>query len=1038
MSDNEEELYDEFGNYIGPDLDSSDDDDDDDETALVPPGTVAPDDASDVSGDDQDENALVMRDDENVMTTTAATTADPMHAIVLHEDKEHYASAEQVYGDDVRVAVLDEDAMELETPIVEPVLTKSHHADSDDRDKQNVFAPEDWLYTEDYLGVQLSNETTRTRRLVAIVGHFHHGKTSLVDLLLESTYRVKKNHKNAVVDESRQANTQAGPRYLDTLLAEQARQMSLVSTPLTTLLPDTRGKTFAISMLDCPGHVQFHDESVAALKASDGAVVVVDVVEGIMMHTEMVVRQAISEGLSLTLVLSKMDRLIVELKLPPRDAYYKLLHIVDSLNELVGMVSRGRYPKISPERGNVAFCSAQHGYLFTLPSFAQVYMEHFDRLGDNIAVDGFAQRLWGDAYLDPETRTFHRSSRDCLTPNVERTFCVYVLEPLYKIYSACLGEREPDVNALLRGVGVLLHKDELRANSTVLLKAALSRFLQTANHGFVDMLTQHVPCPAVAAAGKIARCYTGPLLDDDADTADSKQRLVQAMRNCDPHGPLIIHVVKLYASRDGQSFQALGRVYSGTVRPATPVKVLGEAYVPNVDDEDVGTATVENVAIPRGRFHTSISLVKAGNWVLLEGVDATIAKTATIVGLECPENVHIFAPLKFPHTGGESVMKLAIEPLNPAELPKMVEGLRRVSKAYPMVQTKVEESGEHVLLGTGELYLDCVMYDLRQVYSDIEVKVADPIVSFRETVIETSSIKCFAETTNKRNKLTFLAEPLDDGLAENLEAGKVKTQWDQKKLGRFFQVNYNWDLLSSRSVWAFGDSPTHGTNILMDDTLPSEVDTSLLKTCKSSIVQGFQWATREGPLCEEPVRGTKIKILDCVLADKAIHRGGGQVIPTARKTVHSSLLTATPRLMEPVYRLQIQCPGAIVDAIQPLLTRRRGHMVQDRPVSGSTHCIVKAYIPVLDSFGFETDLRTFTQGQAMVFSVFDHWSVVPGDPLDRSIILHPLEPSPAQHLARELLIKTRRRKGLSEDVPVSKFFDESMKAQLEQVNAVLQ
>jgi U5 small nuclear ribonucleoprotein component len=383
-------------------------------------------------------------------------------------------------------------------------------------------------------------------------------------------------------------------------------------------------------------------------------------------------------------------------------------------------------------------------------------------------------------------------------------------------------------------------------------------------------------------------------------------------------------------------------------------------------------------------------------------------------------------------------MKLAIEPLNPAELPKMVEGLRRVSKAYPMVQTKVEESGEHVLLGTGELYLDCVMYDLRQVYSDIEVKVADPIVSFRETVIETSSIKCFAETTNKRNKLTFLAEPLDDGLAENLEAGKVKTQWDQKKLGRFFQVNYNWDLLSSRSVWAFGDSPTHGTNILMDDTLPSEVDTSLLKTCKSSIVQGFQWATREGPLCEEPVRGTKIKILDCVLADKAIHRGGGQVIPTARKTVHSSLLTATPRLMEPVYRLQIQCPGAIVDAIQPLLTRRRGHMVQDRPVSGSTHCIVKAYIPVLDSFGFETDLRTFTQGQAMVFSVFDHWSVVPGDPLDRSIILHPLEPSPAQHLARELLIKTRRRKGLSEDVPVSKFFDESMKAQLEQVNAVLQ
>jgi U5 small nuclear ribonucleoprotein component len=237
-------------------------------------------------------------------------------------------------------------------------------------------------------------------------------------------------------------------------------------------------------------------------------------------------------------------------------------------------------------------------------------------------------------------------------------------------------------------------------------------------------------------------------------------------------------------------------------------------------------------------------------------------------------------------------------------------------------------------------------------------------------------------------------------------------------------------LLSSRSVWAFGDSPTCGSNILMDDTLPSEVDKQLLDSCRSSIVQGFQWATREGPLCEEPVRGSKIKILDAVFADKAIHRGGGQVIPTARRAVHSSILTATPRLMEPIYRLQIQCPGEIVDSIQNVLKRRRGHIVQDKPIPGSLLYNVKGFIPMLDSFGFETDLRTFTQGQAMVHSVFDHWDLVPGDPLDKNIILHPLEPSPSQHLARELLLKTRRRKGLSEDVSINKFFDDAMKAQM--------
>jgi len=268
-------------------------------------------------------------------------------------------------------------------------------------------------------------------------------------------------------------------------------------------------------------------------------------------------------------------------------------------------------------------------------------------------------------------------------------------------------------------------------------------------------------------------------------------------------------------------------------------------------------------------------------------------------------------------------------------------------------------------------------------------------------------------------------------LAETLEAGKVNILWDVKKMGRFFQTKYDWDLLSARSVWAFGPVPKTGPNILMDDTLPSEVDKVLLHSCKSSMIQGFQWATREGPLCEEPVRSTKIKILDVVLADKPILRGGGQMIPTTRKVVHSSILTASPRLMEPVYRVQIQCPGEIISGIQPIISKRRGHIVFDKPIAGTPLSLVKAFLPVMDSFGFETDVRTLTQGQAMVFSVFDHWAVVPGDPLDRSILLHPLEPSPMQHLAREFMVKTRRRKGLSDDVSVVKFFDERMRSQLE-------
>jgi len=127
-------------------------------------------------------------------------------------------------------------------------------------------------------------------------------------------------------------------------------------------------------------------------------------------------------------------------------------------------------------------------------------------------------------------------------------------------------------------------------------------------------------------------------------------------------------------------------------------------------------------------------------------------KTATITNIasssEDEDNSpYIFRPLRF---DTEPILKIAVEPVNPTELPKMLEGLRKINKSYPITTTKVEESGEHIILGTGELFLDCALHDLRKLYAEIDIKVADPVVKFCETVVETSSIKCYAETPNKK------------------------------------------------------------------------------------------------------------------------------------------------------------------------------------------------------------------------------------------------------------------------------------------------
>lgn len=144
------------------------------------------------------------------------------------------------------------------------------------------------------------------------------------------------------------------------LHTEQDRALSIKSTPMTFLLQDTRDKSFVVNVMDTPGHVNFSDECTAAFRLSDGAVIFVDAVEGVMMQTERLIKHAMQERLAVTVVINKVDRLILELKLPPQDAYVKLRHTIDEINELIMIHADGVDDlTVSPLKGNVCFASSQ-------------------------------------------------------------------------------------------------------------------------------------------------------------------------------------------------------------------------------------------------------------------------------------------------------------------------------------------------------------------------------------------------------------------------------------------------------------------------------------------------------------------------------------------------------------------------------------------------------------------------------------------------------------------------------------------------------
>jgi U5 small nuclear ribonucleoprotein component len=717
----------------------------------------------------------------------------PSNAVILHEDKQYYPTAQEVYGADVETMVQEEDAQPLTQPIIAPVEQKKFTVQ--EADLPPVFFDRGFM-------TDLMNFPEQIRN-IAFAGHLHHGKTALMDMLVMETHDISDR-----LEKKTGKKRDEQLRYTDIHHLERERGLSIKSAPMSLVLQNTKGKSHLLNILDTPGHVNFVDEVASSLRLVDGVVLVVDVVEGVQVNTEQIIKYAVLEDLPLTLVVNKMDRLILELKLPPTDAYFKLKHVVEEVNTVIEntLPGQGEKRRLSPEKGNVLFACSSMGWCFTLQSFAKMYAQSYP----GVDTKEFARRLWGDIFFNPQRRSF---TRKAVEERAKRSFVNFVLEPIYKLFSHTIGESPEDLKDTLATLGITLKPSQYKTDAKVLLKLVCEQFFGPAN-GFVDMVIEHVPSPIEAAEKKLQRYYTGPL-----DT-----KVATSMKECNQDGPLVVQISKLFHTSDATGFRSFGRVMSGTARPGQQVRVLGEGY--SIDDEeDMTMATISDVWIAETRYDIPTDGVPAGNWVLLGGVDNSIVKTATLVPpkLEDDEDAYIFKPITH---FTESVFKVAVEPINPSELPKMLDGLRKVNKSYPLITTKVEESGEHVVLGTGELYMDCVLHDLRRLYSEMEIKVSDPVTRFCETVVETSAIKCYAMTPNKKNKITMVAEPLDQGIAEDIESGKVSIRDPIRKTGKFFEENYGWDLLASRNIWAFGPDDM-GPNILQNDTLPSEVSINI-------------------------------------------------------------------------------------------------------------------------------------------------------------------------------------------------------------------
>ncbi|XP_059490182.1 elongation factor-like GTPase 1 isoform X3 [Neocloeon triangulifer] len=850
---------------------------------------------------------------------------------------------------------------------------------------------------------QLQNLQQKPRcvRNVCVLAHVDHGKTSLVDSLVAS---------NGII-----STAMAGKlRYMDSRPDEQQRGITMKSSAIALkynfgmktikkihiYLNQCKnyysgGEDVLINVIDSPGHVDFSSEVSTAVRLCDGAIVVVDVVEGVCPQTKVCIQQAWTENLKPVLVLNKVDRLVSEMKLQPLDAYVHLTQVLEQINAVMGELFASEAISnttdtwtsgldeaddsqlyFSPEQGNVVFASAVDGWAFDVAHFAGLFSAKL-----NLDKDELAKCLWGDFYLKGG-----KIATGAQEKAKKPLFVQLVLENLWAVYESRDKEK---IKTMAEKLGVKMSaRDARHPDPKVQIRALLAQWMPLAS-AVLEMICKQVPSPAELSDARAVGLMSSQHHTFECLPEESKS-LKKDFLDCKStdEAPVILYISKMipvdkstlpenkpkpltaeeiarrkllarekHAQMMAQAeagmhctslderppdpkkeeeqmeempgddlvFVAFARVFSGTVKIGQSLYVLNPKHDPqeaikklNAGEElgpHIHPVEVRQLYILMGRDLEAVDFVPAGNVLGIGGLEEQVLKSATLAStVACPA----FTELQ---QAAEPILRVAVEPRHPQQMPQLLRGLKLLNQADACVQVLVQESGEHVIVTVGEVHLQRCIDDLKTRYAKIEMNVSEPIVQFRETIIDPPKMDMVNEaiidttkigenavevwTSNRQAYLKVLAVALPSEVATLLENNRQQLRQDPSKVKDQLKKAFaseNWPEDTVDRIWTFGPRRC-GPNILLNriEGHPGSIWTEEGPN-GGSFVNGFQLATLAGPLCEEPMMGI------CFVVQEFIEEGEvvtGQLMSAVKEACRKAFQAQPQRLMLAMYTCNI-------------------------------------------------------------------------------------------------------------------------------------
>lgn len=537
------------------------------------------------------------------------------------------------------------------------------------------------------------------------------------------------------------------------------------------------------------------------------------------------------------------------------------------------------------------------------------------------------------------------------------------------------------VAAILDALQIELSPSDRTKQGKELLKAVMESFLPAAD-AIMDMVSIHLPPPLTAQKYRTELLYDGNMETDAAI----------GVAECSARSPLVIYISKMMPTSTPNTFYAFGRVFSGTAISGDPVQIQCLDGTPSGRTEQF-RATIGKLFLNIGTEFKHINNVPAGNLIALLGFNQYLLRYGLVAACD------VALTTKPARRTAPMTLQCSVQTANAQDLPKLVEGLKCLSRFDNDIQTSVSESGEHIIAGIGALHLEICLQYLKEQCPEATLIISEPTTQYQETVQQISSRVAISKSPNRHSRLYMSAEPMGEKLLNAIESGMVSASADYKVRANNLAKEFNWDIIDGQKIWAFSPASV-GANLLVDQTKQVQY----LYEIRDSVVSGFQWATRAGPIAEEPIRSVRFNFIDVTLNSDAIHRGAGQIMPTSRRVLYASMLLANPALLEPIYTADIQVPREVTHAVRTILSRRRGCILSEQEHFLGNIVNIKASLPAMETLDIREELASNLSFAQFAFS---RWQICPGSPLDVATS------------AGKTVATIRKRKGITADIPIA-------------------